>query len=152
MVPYAVNRQALLESNYPYRATRVKALGVQEIHSLPLWSNFTHTLALGVGEHFLSLFVVEEEPPEIECLVARGKEEVRLNILVELNTSSCLANGDWEQLESICTYRLPFNLYASLVEVDAANHLTILATVVLLLLAVAIVVVGCGLYCRTQVQ
>ena len=35
---------------------------------------------------------------------------------------------------------------------DEANHLTIVVTVVLLLLALGIVVVGCGLYCRTQVQ
>lgn len=43
-------------------------------------------------------------------------------------------------------------LYASLVEVDEANHATIVATVILLLIAMGIVVVGCGLYCKTNLQ
>lgn len=98
------------------------------------------------------MFIVEEEPPEMECFLRRTSEDVRWNILVELNTSSCLANGDWEQLQSICNYLIPMSLYASLVEVDEANHTTIVATVVLLLLAVGIVVVGCGLYCKTNLQ
>jgi uncharacterized membrane protein len=47
---------------------------------------------------------------------------------------------------------MPFTLYASVIEVDAANHPTIVVTILLLLLAVGIVVVGCGLYCKTQIQ
>lgn len=63
-----------------------------------------------------------------------------------------MKNGDWEQLASICSYLMPMTLYASLVEVDEANHTTIVATVILLLLAVGIMVVGCGLYCKTNLQ
>ena len=88
----------------------------------------------------------------MECQVSRKDGEIRWNILVELNTSSCLANGDWEQLESICQYRIPFSLYAGVVEIDAANHTTIVATVLLLLLATAILLVGCGLYCNVSIQ
>lgn len=43
-------------------------------------------------------------------------------------------------------------MYASLVEVDAANHKTIVATVLLLLLAIAIMIIGCGFYCKTNVE
>jgi hypothetical protein len=88
----------------------------------------------------------------MECFITRTPQDIRWNILVELNSSSCLANGDWEQLESICNYLIPMGLYASLVEVDEANHATIVATVILLLMAVGIVVVGCGLYCKTNLQ
>ena len=38
-----------------------------------------------------------------------------------------------------------------MVEVDAANHKTIVATVLLLMLAFAILVVGCGFYCKTNI-
>lgn len=55
-------------------------------------------------------------------------------------------------MQSICTYYFPFNVYASLVEVDAANHKTIVATVLLLLLALAIFVVGCGFYCKANIE
>jgi len=88
----------------------------------------------------------------MECRVPSSSAGQELNILVELNTSSCVANGEWQQLQSICTYYFPFNVYASLVEVDAANHKTIVATVLLLLLAIAILVVGCGFYCRTNME
>ena len=39
-----------------------------------------------------------------------------------------------------------------MIEVDAANHSTIIATVLLLLLATAIVLVGCGLYCNVNIE
>jgi len=38
------------------------------------------------------------------------------------------------------------------VEVDAANHKTIVAAVLALLLAVAILVVGCGFYCKGNIE
>ena len=63
-----------------------------------------------------------------------------------------MANGDSEQLQSICTYYFPFNIYPSLVEVDAAHHKTIVALVLALLLALAIVVVGCGFYCKGNME
>jgi hypothetical protein len=152
LVPYAINRQVLLESSYAPRSMRFRSLGVELIHSLPKYSNFTHTYTVGVGEGFMAMFLIWEEPPEMECKVVRTEDAKEFNILVEFNTSSCVANGDWEQLESICTYYLPFNIYASLVEVDAANHKTIVATVLLLLLAILILVVGCGLYCRGNIE
>ena len=55
-------------------------------------------------------------------------------------------------MQSICTYRFPFNVYASLVEVDAANHKTIVAALIALLLALAITIVGCGFYCRGNIE
>lgn len=88
----------------------------------------------------------------MECTIVRREDAKEFNILVELNTSSCIANGDEQQLQSICTHYIPFNLYASLVEVDATNHKTIVATILLLLLALAIVVVGCGFYCKTDIE
>ena len=63
-----------------------------------------------------------------------------------------MANGDDEQLRSICTYYFPFNIYPSLVEVDSAHHKTIVAMVIALMLAVAIVVVGCGFYCKGNIE
>ena len=55
-------------------------------------------------------------------------------------------------MQSICTYYYPFNLYASIIEVDAANHKVIVATVLLVLLAFAIFVVGCGFYCKAEIE
>jgi len=63
-----------------------------------------------------------------------------------------VANGDNEQLQSICTYYFPFNVYPSLVEVDASHHKTIVALVLALLLALAIVVIGCGFYCKGNME
>lgn len=88
----------------------------------------------------------------MECLITRTNEDIRWNILVEVNTTSCIANGYWEQLESICSYRIPFTLYASLIEVDAKNHTTIVVTAVLLLIALAILIIGSGFYCKTNIQ
>ena len=65
IVPYAVNREVLLESPYLPRETRLRSLGVEMIHSLTAFSNFTHTYAIGVGEYFISLFMLVEEPPEM---------------------------------------------------------------------------------------
>ena len=63
-----------------------------------------------------------------------------------------MANGDSEQLGSICTYFFPFNIYPSLVEVDAAHHKTIVAMVLALLLVAVIVVIGCGFYCKGNIE
>lgn len=152
MVPYAINRQAVIDSKSPPKATRIRSFGIELIEFLGSFSNFTHNYAIGAGEDFLALFVIEEEPPEMECFLSRTSEQVRWNFLVELNTTSCLGNGDWEQLQSICSYLMPLTFYASLIEVEETNHTTIVATVILLLLAIAIMVVGCGLYCKTNLQ
>lgn len=152
IVPYAVNRQALLDSANIDRGHRVKSLGVEEIHWISSLSNFTYNVAVGIGEDYLALFAIKEEPPALECLITRTSEDIRWNVLVEINSSSCIANGDWEQLESICTYEIPFTLYASLLEVNATNHGTIVATLLIVMLSLLIVVVGCGLYCRNNLK
>ena len=82
VVPYAVNREVLLESSYAPRATRLRALGVELIHSLPAYSNFSHSRAIGVGEYFIALFEMVEEFPERECRVMRTDANREFNILV----------------------------------------------------------------------
>ncbi|MCB0369231.1 MAG: hypothetical protein KDD45_07175 [Bdellovibrionales bacterium] len=49
VTPYAINRQVLLDSVYEPRTTKLKSLGVEMIHSLPNYSNFTYNYAIGVG-------------------------------------------------------------------------------------------------------
>jgi hypothetical protein len=109
-------------------------------------------MGIGAGEGYVVLFAIKEEEPTLECMVTRTNEEIRWNLLVEINTSSCLANGDWEQLESICSYEIPFTLYASVLEVEASKHSTIVATTLIILLAVVILFIGGALYCRNNLR
>mgnify|MGYP007079494553 CR=1 FL=1 len=39
-----------------------------------------------------------------------------------------------------------------MLEVDSDNHKTIVATLLLLLLALAILIVGCGFFCKTNME
>lgn len=63
MVPYAINRQALLDSKAPPKTTRVRSLGVELIEFIGPLSNFTHDYAIGAGDNFLALFVVSQDAP-----------------------------------------------------------------------------------------
>ena len=95
MAPYAVNRQVLLSSNYPPKVNKLRSIGIELIHSVQKFSNSSHDYAIGIGQSFLALFAIVEEPPEMECRVKRTDDAKEFNILVEMNSSSCVANGEW---------------------------------------------------------
>jgi predicted small metal-binding protein len=74
---------------------------------------------------------------------------VRWNILAEVNTSSCFANGEVEQLESICQYSIPFTYYVSLFEVDSSKELTVNIFVYVVLIACGLLLLGCAFHCKS---
>jgi hypothetical protein len=82
MAPYAINRQALLDSVTPPRLPRFRSYGVEFIQSITFLSNFTHTFAISTGSNYITLFVITELPPEMECYLTRTPDNIRWNILV----------------------------------------------------------------------
>lgn len=73
---------------------------------------------------------------------------IRWNILVQINTTNCFANGDIVQLESICQTSIPYTLYVSLFEVDRSKEMTVHIFVYAVLIICAILLVGVAFHCK----
>jgi hypothetical protein len=73
---------------------------------------------------------------------------IRWNVLVVINTTSCLANGDIEQLSSICSIAIPYTMYVSFFEIDSSKSLTATIIVFVIMAIVVIVLIGCVFQCK----
>jgi hypothetical protein len=73
---------------------------------------------------------------------------IRWNVLVIVNTTSCLANGDIEQLQSICSIAIPYTMYVSLFEIDEKKSSTVTIIVVGMLAITFLLLLICFSYCK----
>lgn len=73
---------------------------------------------------------------------------IRWNVLVVINTTSCVANGDIEQLSSICSIAIPYTMYVSFFEIDSSRSLLATVLVLVVMAIVVIVLLGCIFKCK----
>lgn len=93
LTAYGINRQVLMDSNQKQTMSRFKSLGLESIITIANLSNASSTYAVGISTDFIVFFLINEIPSEMECSFDRKDNKMRWNILVEVNTTNCFANG-----------------------------------------------------------